>query len=340
MQLLPPRVLVPTTLLIVALIAVVVYFLWPPLSGERTDDAYIEAHVVTVMAKLPAYVKAVRVDDNVKVKAGQVMVELDDRDYVVQLELAKANLAAAESKEMEAESKVAVVDATVAQAQAQLASARANHGLATINLKRLRSVGDSRAVSTERIDTADAASSTTQADVAGAESRMAQAKADTRLVRAALATAKASVAQAKAAVDQAQLNLSYTKIVAQEDGAIANKSVEDGNFVQPGQSLLSLVPETVYVIANFKETQLSYIKPGETVTISVDALEKQLKGHVDTIQRGTGSVFALLPPENATGNFVKVVQRVPVKILLDEPPETLAHLAPGMSVEVRVHVTR
>jgi membrane fusion protein (multidrug efflux system) len=138
---------------------------------------------------------------------------------------------------------------------------------------------------------------------------------------------------------QAQLNLSYTKIAAVVSGTIANKTVEVGNYVQPGQTLFVIVPVAPYVIANFKETQLERIQPGQTATVRVDAYPHlKLKGHVDSLQRGTGSVFALLPPENATGNFVKVVQRVPVKIVFDDPGEAIKWISPGMSVETQVRV--
>jgi membrane fusion protein, multidrug efflux system len=137
------------------------------------------------------------------------------------------------------------------------------------------------------------------------------------------------------------LNLSYTKITAVEDGTVANKLVEEGNYVQPGQTLFSIVPVAPYVVANFKETQLERMRPGQAAEVRVDAYPNlRLKGHVDSLQRGTGSVFALLPPENATGNFVKVVQRVPVKIVFNDPGEAVKWISPGMSVEAKVTVAR
>jgi membrane fusion protein (multidrug efflux system) len=149
--------------------------------------------------------------------------------------------------------------------------------------------------------------------------------------------AQATIDRQRAALAQAQLNLSYTKIYATEAGSVANKTVEVGNFVQPGQVLLSAVPDVLYITANYKETQMTSVRPGQPVTIRVDAFPNlRLKGHVDSIQRGTGSQFALLPPENATGNFVKVVQRVPVKITFDDPGEAIKWISPGMSVETRI----
>jgi membrane fusion protein, multidrug efflux system len=152
--------------------------------------------------------------------------------------------------------------------------------------------------------------------------------------------AQAAIDRQRAALAQAQLNFSYTKIYAVDAGTVAHKSVEDGNFVQPGQLLFSLVPSTLYVTANYKETQLTNVRPGQPVTVWVDAFPGlRLRGHVDSIQRGTGSQFALLPPENATGNFVKVVQRVPVKIIFDNPGEALRWISLGMSVETRTVVS-
>jgi len=305
---------------LIVLVLVLAYFVVPDLDSERTNDAYVEAHLTTITAKIPAYVQNLHIDDNVKIKAGDVLVELDPRDYVVQVDVARASLAAAEGKRKEADNRVAIADANAAQMQAEFQVSRANTELAAINLQRLNSVSDQRAVSSVRVDTAKAAAN---------------------LARTEITTADAAVAQAKAALAQAQLNLSYTKITALEPGTVANKEVEAGNYVQPGQALFSVVPATLYVIANFKETQLEHIKAGQVAIVRVDAYPNlRLKAHVDSLQRGTGSVFALLPPENATGNFVKVVQRVPVKIVFDDPREAALSISPGLSVEVRVQLAK
>jgi membrane fusion protein, multidrug efflux system len=322
---------------LIAFVLVAAYFVIPGLYSEYTDDAYVTAHLTTVTAKVPAYVQTLHVDDNARVKAGELLVELDPRDYVNAMHLAQANLLAAEDSRKEADNRVGIADADVAQARAELDVARANSVLAVANLKRLLAVSDARAVSSERVDTGHAAADSTAAAVTAAQTKVRSALASADLARVEVSTATAAVAQAQAALDQANLNLSYTRITAVEDGSIANKTVEDGNYVQPGQMLLSLVPTTLYVIANFKETQLDRIRPGQPATVHVDAFPAlRLKGHVDSLQRGTGSVFALLPPENATGNFVKVVQRVPVKILFDDPREALKWISPGMSVEAEV----
>jgi membrane fusion protein, multidrug efflux system len=326
---------------VIALVLGAAYFVIPRWYSEYTDDAYVTAHVTTVTAHVPAYVRTLHVDDNATIKTGELLVELDPRDYAVAVELGRANLTGAEDRRKEADNRVSIADADVAQARAELEVARANAVLAAANLKRLRAVSDARAVSSERIDTGQAAADATRAQVAAAETKVRATLATAALTRTEVTTATALVAQAQADLNRALLNLSYTKISAVEGGTIANKTVEEGNYVQPGQMLLSIVPWTAYVIANFKETQLARIRPGDPATVHVDAFPAlRLKGHVDSLQRGTGSVFALLPPENATGNFVKVVQRVPVKVLFDDPREALRWISPGMSVEVEVRFKR
>ena len=326
---------------LLAFIVIAAFFVVPDLYSESTDDAYVEAHLTTVMAKVPAYVQTLHVDDNATVKNGELLVELDPRDYAVAVDVARANLEAAQSRHKEADSRVGIADADVAQAHAELAVAQANAVLADANLKRLHSVADARAVSNERVDTATAAFDATRATVTAAETKVRSSLATAELAREQVKTAEASVAQASAALDQANLNLSYTRITAVVSGTIANKAVEEGNYVQPGQTLFAIVPVAPYVVANFKETQLERIRPGQAANVRVDAYPHlRLKGHVDSLQRGTGSVFALLPPENATGNFVKVVQRIPVKIVLDDPGEAAHWISPGMSVEAQVMVSR
>jgi membrane fusion protein, multidrug efflux system len=342
-----PRIRVSRRSLVIGAAAVVgltlagAFFVVPRLHWVRTDDAYVQAHLTTVTAKVPAYVRALHVDDNAKVTAGQLLLELDPRDYAVQVDVARANLASAESKRKEADTNVNIADAAAAQARAELEVARANAVLAASDLKRVQSVSEARAVSNERIDTAIAAADSTRAAVTAAQTKVQSALASAELARAQVTTAAASVAQAQAALAQAQLNLSYTRILAAQSGTIANKLVEEGNYVQPGQALLSIVPAALFVTANFKETQLTHMQSGQVAIVHVDAYPRlQLKGHVDSLQRGTGSVFALLPPENATGNFVKVVQRIPVKIVLDDPGEALKWISPGMSVEAEVRFAR
>jgi membrane fusion protein (multidrug efflux system) len=324
---------------VIGLLLAAACFVVPRLHWESTDDAYVQAHLTTVTAKVPAYVQALHVDDNDRVTAGELLLELDPRDYAVQVDVARANLASAKSKRKEADTNVSIADAAAVEARAELQVAQANAMLAASNLNRVQSVSDARAVSNERIDTAVAAAEGTGAAVTAARTKVQSALAAAELARAQVTTAAAAVAQAQAALAQTELNLSYTKISVAQSGTIANKLVAQGNYVQPGQALLSIVPTALFVIANFKETQLANMHPGQAAIVHVDAYPRlELKGHVDSLQRGTGSVFALLPPENATGNFVKVVQRVPVKIVFDDPDEAVRRISPGMSVEAEVEV--
>jgi membrane fusion protein (multidrug efflux system) len=218
---------------------------------------------------------------------------------------------------------------TAAEAEAQ----RAND-----DLKRYENV-ESRAVSKSALDLAQAQARSANAYLVAAYSQTNAAEAEVVLSEAGVETATAAVQQAEAKLQQAELNLSYTKIIAPMDGRITARTVQMGHYVQPGQALLALVPKDVWVMANFKETQLTYMKPGQPVQLSVDAYpNRKFKGKVDSLQAGTGARFSLLPPENAVGNYIKVVQRVPVKIIFDEELPTNLDIAPGMSVVPEVKV--
>lgn len=312
---------------------------WSRRGKEVTDDAYVEAHAVSVTSKVAAYVSKLLVDDNSSVVAGNVLVELDPRDYDVQAELARARISAAESELAEVQALALVAKANANEAEAELTVARTRADLAARDLGRLKAVSDPRAVSAERLDTAFAAAESDRALATAADLRAQAARAQVGLAHAQISMAEASLIEADAQLSQANLNLSYTTIAAPESGTVANKIVQAGNYVQSGQLLFLLVPNKPFVVANFKETQLTWMRPGQPASIQVDAFPSvRFRGHVGSIQRGTGSRFALLPPENATGNFVKVVQRVPVKILFDGPREALALISPGMSAEVSVQV--
>jgi membrane fusion protein (multidrug efflux system) len=323
--------------LIVLCLAVGAWLFLPGLFRAETDDAYVEAHIETISARVPGYVQSLAIDDNSQVRKGDMMIELDPRDYRTRMDKAAADLAATRSRLEEAKARSAVADTQVGVAASEADAASANARLAADDLQRFAGVSDVRAVSSQRVDTARAGAETARATLAAARHKVELAHAEADLASAQVKTAEANMAQAKAAFDQAGLDLSYTHVAAPETGSVANKLIEQGAYVQAGQTLLSLVPAMVYVVANFKETQIEGIEAGRPVVLHVDALpDLVLHGHVDSIQRGSGSRFALLPPENATGNFVKIVQRLPVKIIIDEPPETMARLAPGMSAVVSI----
>ncbi len=326
-------------ILVVAIaLGLALYFYLPGLFEQETDDAYVEAHIVSMMPKLPAYVITLHIDDNTRVKAGDLLVELDQRDYLVASNVASAALKVAGSKLNEALSAVSVAMANAEAARADVALAQSSATLAASDLKRLLAVSDTRAVSSEKLDAGQAAADGMQAALQAAKMKAASTETQVELAQAEAKTDRDLVTQANAVLDRAKLDLVYTKIFAPVSGAITSKSVQEGDYVQPGQLLFSIVPDDLFVVANYRETQLTRMRPGQKVSVRVDAFPSaRLQGHIESLQRGTGSRFALLPPENATGNFIKVVQRVPVKIVFDHPDDVLPYLAPGMSVETRVY---
>jgi len=376
-------------LIIAALIVIVGgIFAWRYFSSyESTDDAQVDGHLMPISARISGYVSKVNIDDNQYVHAGDVLVEIDPRDYQVAVDQAKAAFADAEATAQSAGSNVPVTSvSTVSQvssteadvanaqagiavaqqqsdaAQADLVQAEANNTKAQNDVMRYKQLVDKQEVSQQLYDQAFAAAAAGNAAVAAAKSNVAAAAQQVSQAQSRLAAAQAAwrsaqtgphqlasveahaksaiaAAQAKQALlEQAELNLQYTKIVAPANG-IVTKSVEVGMNVQPGQQLASLVPlDDVWITANFKETQLKSMKPGQRVDIKADVNGHSYKGRVDSIAGSSGARQSLLPPENATGNYVKVVQRVPVKIVLD-PGENKDHsLRLGMSVEPKVFV--
>jgi membrane fusion protein (multidrug efflux system) len=279
-----PGVIVAAAALAIAGIGYGAFAMFHSFTHESTDDAFINAHIVSTAPKIAGRVAAVHITDNQDVKKGELLVEIDPAD----------------------------AQAALAQAKANLAKARATRNKADQDQRRALELFGKGGISEEQRDTALQAASTAKADT----------EADA------------------AAVQQAELNLQYTKINAPEDGRVTNKAVEPGDYVQVGQNLFALVTLERWLTANFKETQLRNMRPGQRAQVSVDAYpDHPLRGHVDSIQAGSGARFSLLPPENATGNYVKVVQRVPVKIVLDEQPDVQRVLGPGMSVVPSVAVS-
>ncbi len=323
----------------VALLTVAVYVYVPGLYEERTDDAYVEAHVVSVMPKVAAYVQALHVDDNAQVSARELLVELDPRDYRNAVNSAAADLQTAEANAANASAQLAEQNTIIAQAAATILSDQAALIFAGQELSRYTSLVHESGATLQQLQQTQANIVQRRADMQHDQAALDQAKAHVAVLNTELAQARAIIAYRQAALAQARLNLSYTRIEADGAGSIANKTVEVGNFVQPGQTLFSIVPETRYIIANYKETQITRMRPGQPVSIAVDGFPSlRLNGHVDSLQQGTGSIFELLPPENATGNFVKVVQRLPVKIVFDDPLQLPRYISPGMSVETEVYV--
>jgi len=303
-----------------------------------TDDAFIDGYTTYISPRVAGPVIHLLVTDNEEVKSNQVLVEIDPSDYQTAVAQARADLAQAQSQVDSAKAQVNVSESKVTQARAAVVSAEAENERAAADLKRYESV-ESRAVSKTSFDLAQAQARSAAADLQSAQSQIESAVAGVALSKAQVETADASVQQATARLNQAELNLSYTKIVAPFDGRITARSVQNGNYVQPGQALFALMPRYVWVTANFKETQLTDMRPGQSVEVHVDAYPQQdFKAHVDSLQAGTGAKFSLLPPENAVGNYVKIVQRVPVKIVFNEDLPTNLDISPGLSVEPSVKI--
>ncbi len=369
---------------------------------ESTDDAQVDGYVTQMAPRVGGTVLKVHIEDHQVVKAGDVLIELDPRDYQIALDRARAELADAEASLLVAQSNVPITSTTAATTlttaegsleqahsgaaaiekeieagkarvvamQAREREAQANATRAARDVERLKGLLAKDEVSQQQYDAAAAGADATKAAVDSARAQTLEAEAAVRVaesrlasarsgeqqatagvraartapdqvtaIKARAASAEARVASAKAAVAQAELNLQYTTITAPVAGVVARKSANPGQVVQPGQPLFALVQvDNVWIIANFKETQLASIRPGQRVTVDVDAYGgRELSGKVDSIAAATGARFSLLPAENATGNFVKVVQRVPVKIVLDEGQDAEFALRPGMSVTPTVH---
>jgi membrane fusion protein, multidrug efflux system len=305
---------------------------------ESTDDAFIDGHVTQIAPQVAGRVARVLVEDNQFVNAGQVLAQIDPSDYEVKLQQERANLASAQSRLAQASAQLRVDQAIAEQERAKVLAAQAEATRAETDSKRYDAIG-TLGVSQSQIDLAATLARSTAADLTAARNKELAAEAQVLLDQASIETSAAEIKRSEAAVRQAELDLSYTQVKAHESGYVTHRTVEADSYVQPGQALLAIVPKNVWVVANFKETQLRHIRPGQPVTVRVDAYPQfKFTGHVDSLQAGTGSKFTLLPPENATGNYVKVVQRVPVKLLLDDAPNGFSVLGAGLSVVPTVRV--
>jgi membrane fusion protein (multidrug efflux system) len=322
-------------------------------SHQGTDDAFLAADIVSIAPKVSGHVKDVFVSDNQMVKAGDPLVQIDPRDYETALAQKKAALIAANANTnvifasfRMLEVQVNTATATANQSKAQAEADRARAEKAGSDLKRAQDLIERKIIAPQEFDTtkvaADSATNTLNASEAKAvsdQSKVAEAQAQVEAGRSALERALAQAGEAEIDRQQAELDLSYTHILAPQDGRITRKAVEPGDYIQIGQRLMAIVPTNIWVVANFKETQLKKIRVGQPVEIRVDSVGGRIfAGHVQSVQAGSGAAFSLLPPENAVGNYVKVVQRVPVKIVFDDLPEAEHVLGPGMSAEPSVRV--
>jgi membrane fusion protein (multidrug efflux system) len=305
---------------------------------ESTDDAFLDGDVVHVAPQVAGRVMKVLVRDNELVSKGTLLIQIDPRDYELRVSDARAELAQAQGKLAESQAQLSVTIADADQSDAMVGVAKSSAQNAAADLARYDALSE-RAVSKQTHDSAAAAATGSAAQLAAAQKKAASSRAQVEFVKAQIQTQLASVQHSQAALDEALLDLSYTDVRADADGRVTRKNVEPGNYLQLGQQVMAIVPQNVWVTANFKETQLEDMRPGSPADIYVDAYPHHtFHGKVDSIQFGTGSAFSLLPPENATGNYVKVVQRVPVKITFDSEVDPNFVLAPGMSAEPEVKV--
>jgi len=312
---------------------------------ESTDDAFTEGNAVTIAPKAAGYVVKLLVHDNQRVKQGDLLVEIDARDSEAQRDQAKAQLGLAQAQLHQAQAQLALsrvqYPAQRDQALADQAKAQANLLNAQADYRRQRGV-DPRATSQRNIDTAAAQLRSAEAQLQSAKAQVevaSQVKLQIRQQETNVEAREQQVEQAQAQLNTAELNLSYTQVRAPYDGFVTKRNVQLGTLVQAGSALFSLVSPEIWINANFKESQLARMKPGNKVEISVDAWpDMKLEGHVDSVQMGSGSRFSTFPAENATGNYVKIVQRVPVKIVIDKGLDPNHPLPLGLSVEPKVTV--
>jgi membrane fusion protein (multidrug efflux system) len=296
-----------------------------------TDDAYVKADNTTIAPKVSGYLTDVKVGDNERVTAGQVLARIDDRDFTVALDQAKADVSAAQAALASKQAQLDVQQAVIAAAKATVDVDTATKTFALQENKRYTDLAATGFGSVQNAQAAQSRNAGAEAAIQRDTANLASALKQVELLKAEIAQAAAAVARATALEKQAELNLGYTTISAPIDGVVGNRTLRTGQFVQAGTQLMSLVPASgAYVVANFKETQLTHVGKGQAVDLEVDMFPGQIvHGHVDSLAPASGQEFALLPPDNATGNFTKVVQRIPVKIALDD---TSIALRPGMSV--------
>jgi membrane fusion protein (multidrug efflux system) len=305
---------------------------------QSTDDAFIAARQTALAPKVSGYITAVPVTDNEHVVTGDVLARIDDRDYQIALEQADAQVAAAQASIANIEAQLNVQQAQISANQAQVDQAQAALMFAQQEAARYERLQQTGYGSVQNAQQHTSQLHQQQAAVASAQATLKLAQRQMEALEAQRNSALANLAQAKAQRDQAQLNRSYTTLTAAQPGRIVNLSAAVGQFAQPGTNLTMFVPDQIWVTGNFKEIQLDRMRPGQPVTLAIDAYPgRTIRGHIDSIQPGSGTAFSLLPAQNATGNYVKIVQRVPVKIVIDNPPTDVA-LGPGMSVVPTVRV--
>jgi len=306
---------------------------------ESTDDAYVSAHNTTLAAKVAGYVSSIAVEDNSRVRAGDVIATIDDGDFRLAADAARDKVATQQATVDRIGRQIVAQQASVAQAKAQQISAQAGETRAQLELDRQKALAQREFASRQTLEQAQSNRDQAVAGVQSAQAAVDAADANVDVLKAQQQEAAKTLEELRTALAKAERDLSFTVVRAPVDGIIGNRAVQTGDFVQTGQRLASLVPlDEVYVDANFKETQLAHLRAGQKVAITVDALPDQaIEGTVTSLAPASGAVFSLLPPDNATGNFTKIVQRLPVRVSVPPDVATLNLLRPGMSVVVSVN---
>ncbi|GLK69697.1 HlyD family secretion protein [Hansschlegelia plantiphila] len=324
----------------IAALAVAGYFFWlvriHPF--ESTDDAFVDARSFTVSPKVTGFVVDAPVGDNQHVETGAVLFQIDRRDYEVALDLAQAQQEAAEAAVVNADAQIDQQKSQIEVAEAQVTQAQATLQFAEQDAARYKELAQKGAGSVQREESTRSTLQQQQAALTQAQANLGSAQKQVKALQAQKASASAQLDQAKARVAQARLDLSYTTVTAAQPGRLVQLTGSKGQFAQAGAGLATFVPDEIWVTANFKETQVTDMRPGQPVDVVIDAYpDHKIRGHVDSVQPGSGVAFSLLPAENATGNYVKVVQRIPVKIVVDRWPTDVA-IGPGMSIVPTVQV--
>lgn len=324
-------------LCIAAVIVLLAGWAWARSGGESTDNAYVRGDVTSLAPKVGGYVTSVEVRDNQAVRVGDILFRIDDRDYRARLAQAEANVAAARARLANVAEETQLQHALVRQAQAQRRAASADLSLARLTSGRRHELIQSGAVSQAQVDESDAGRLRAEAGASASSATVDAQQQRIGVLGTQREAAAAAVAQAEAARDLARIDLDNTVVRAPISGVVGNRQVRVGRLVAPGTSLLDIVPVAdLFVVANFKETQLAHIRPGQAARITIDGYpDVALEGVVDSFAPGSGAAFSLLPADNATGNFVRVVQRVPVKIRLRGNPLP-GRLVPGLSARVEI----
>lgn len=305
---------------------------------QSTNNAYLQGEITNISPKVSGYIIASFVDDNQVVKAGELLAQIDDRDYQAEYDKTAAHLAISVAAISNLDAQLQLQKTLIRQSKSQIASAQAEYQRARQQIRRTRSLIKRNYSSQDELDDATSHLKVSKAQADQADAHYQASRDELNVIKSQIIQARAAVGEARAQLQQQTLKLSYTKIYAPVDGIVGRRSLRVGLYVQPGMPLMSLVPtKALWIEANFKETQLSKIHKGQKVDVELDAYPDQtIEGIVDSFSPATGAKFALLPPENATGNFTKIVQRVPVKIRIPNPEKINAQLIPGLSVVATV----